>query len=261
MGSIFSLVPDKEKAWSDLHFLIQDKDANVRRGAAFAIGAAFSLIPDKNQAWQDLIRLAQDKDERVRLYATSAIEAAADEFENSVKVRMALSSFMSEISKEDLYNLIRQFLEFAGFEIQILDKTCSFICQPIEHVWKNRIKSDVYSTIRTGRPLDRLSVLNAHEDLKRTRSDISHAFVFVDQKVEDDAWLEIAALRANKINIMPIPLTILDENRLAGNALSEGSILANYLERFFGKGFDPYYARTPISDVLNFLAERPSPMR
>jgi len=50
LGKAFSLVPDRNLAWQDLHRLTRDEDSDVRGGAASALGAAFSHVPDKTLA-------------------------------------------------------------------------------------------------------------------------------------------------------------------------------------------------------------------
>jgi len=76
LGSAFSCVPDKQKAWDDLHRLTTDGDSNVRSNAVSAIGSAYSNVPDKQKAWDDLHRLTTDGDSNVRFKAASAIGSA-----------------------------------------------------------------------------------------------------------------------------------------------------------------------------------------
>ena len=60
LGAAFFHVPDKDRAWKDLHRLALDIDRDVRRRAAKALGAAFVHVPDKDLAWNDLVMLALD---------------------------------------------------------------------------------------------------------------------------------------------------------------------------------------------------------
>ena len=50
LGIAFPNVPDKNKAWKDLHRLTKLKDIEVREYATLSIGNAFPEIPDKKQA-------------------------------------------------------------------------------------------------------------------------------------------------------------------------------------------------------------------
>ena len=76
LGHAFPHVPDKKQAWDDLHRLIQDKVNSVRLHAADALGHAFPHVPDKKQAWEDLIRLNQDGDKDVQRRANNRLGAA-----------------------------------------------------------------------------------------------------------------------------------------------------------------------------------------
>ncbi len=72
----FSSMPDKQKAWNDLHRLTNDKDRDVRSNAVEALGSAFSQVPDKQQAWNDLHRLTIDEDIFVITLAAMALGSA-----------------------------------------------------------------------------------------------------------------------------------------------------------------------------------------
>jgi HEAT repeat protein len=76
IGSAYSNMPDKQKAWEDLHRLTIDGDRDVRANAVSAIGSAFSDIPYKQQAWNDLRKLTFDEDVNVRASVVSAIGSA-----------------------------------------------------------------------------------------------------------------------------------------------------------------------------------------
>jgi len=79
LGSVFSHIPESERqqAWQDLHRLTQDENSYVRWYAAQALGSAFSHIPESEwqQAWQDLIRLTGDEDSYVRRSAAQALKS------------------------------------------------------------------------------------------------------------------------------------------------------------------------------------------
>ena len=73
LGFVFSQVPDKQQAWNDLHKLTSVQEKEVRRWAAYALGSIFSHIPDKQTAWEDLHRLTSDKDWNIRFEAANAL--------------------------------------------------------------------------------------------------------------------------------------------------------------------------------------------
>ena len=73
LQSNFSLLPDKQKAWEDLHRLTADQNGDIRYWAAYAFGSAFQYVTDKQQAWEDLHRLADDQNVDVRYGATDAL--------------------------------------------------------------------------------------------------------------------------------------------------------------------------------------------
>lgn len=73
LRSSFHLLPDKDRAWQDLHRLTQDQNSLVRWSAAIALSSSFIHLPDKLQSWQDLCRLTQDQDRGVRWGAASAL--------------------------------------------------------------------------------------------------------------------------------------------------------------------------------------------
>jgi HEAT repeat protein len=98
LGVAFSYVPDKNQVWDDLHRLTQDKDNFVRGGAAEALGAAFSYVPDKNQAWDDLHQLAQDENSNVR---ESAAEALGVMFSHVPDIKQAWNDLHNLTQDED----------------------------------------------------------------------------------------------------------------------------------------------------------------
>ena len=57
LRSFFSVIPDKQQAWNELHRLTNDKDTDVRSKAVSLLGSVFYQMPDKQQAWNDLVRL------------------------------------------------------------------------------------------------------------------------------------------------------------------------------------------------------------
>ena len=88
---------------------------------------------------------------------------------------------------------------------------------------------------------------------RRTTPGVDVAFVVVDMPVDDAAWLQIAALRATRFNVIPIPHSLIQEAMTKGSRDVAEALLSKHLERFLGRGADPYNVRSPVFDVLNFF--------
>ena len=107
LGIVFPHVPDKKLAWDILHLMTR----YVHDASAVAIGLAFPCIPDKKQAWTDLIWLAQDKDKDVRGSANYSLGKAsifkATETESEEDFRKKLEKaleFFEKSSKDAIYH-------------------------------------------------------------------------------------------------------------------------------------------------------------
>ena len=134
-----------------------------------------------------------------------------------------------------------------------LDEPIGFLGIPATPLWQNKIKHAVYMRILTSKRLDGNDVLRIHDTVQGISKDITLAFVIVDKPVEDHAWLQIAALRANNFSVIPIPFTLFTENQTKDKVISASTLLDKHMERFLGQGADPYDVRHPIFDVLNFF--------
>jgi len=110
----FSDFPDKEKAWTVLEALSEDKDGVVRQNAAFAFQTSFSDFPDKEKAWTLLEALSEDKNSVVRQNAAFAFTSFSD-FPDKEKAWTLL-----EALSEDKNSVVRQnaavaFTSFSDF--------------------------------------------------------------------------------------------------------------------------------------------------
>ncbi|WP_231592658.1 hypothetical protein [Methanosarcina sp. Kolksee] len=76
IGSVYSHMPNKQKAWSDLTKMTNDEHSSVRSGAISAIGSAFYDMPDKQHAWDDLIKLTNNEYSSVRSWAAYSLGSA-----------------------------------------------------------------------------------------------------------------------------------------------------------------------------------------
>lgn len=56
----------------EIHRMAQSEDAEERQEAANQLLDNFTILPDKNRAWDDLHRLTQDEKSYVRVSAVSA---------------------------------------------------------------------------------------------------------------------------------------------------------------------------------------------
>ncbi|HEV7398437.1 MAG TPA: FHA domain-containing protein [Pyrinomonadaceae bacterium] len=191
---------------------------------------------------------------------TTLASIAAIRIENEQFVRLEEERERYRLDYESYlattFSDVQSFLRGAGFELKAVECP-SFVAEPMTIVWKKRIKGGVYTHLHIGRPLDGKSVLGicdlSQKAGERFSVSVEHAFVVVDEPVEDSAWLQIAALRSIKFDVIPIPVTLVKGNSDSDATLPQGLVLSSHLERFIGKGTDPYDIRDPVSDVLNFF--------
>lgn len=148
----------------------------------------------------------------------------------------------------------QRFFEAAGFRLNTTGEANSYLCTPSVPTWQNlSIRSDVYTQIIVGVPLDAEIVLSTRQSATTASSATKHAFIIIDKPVENSAWLQIATLRAQSFDVIPIPQTLLYQGRMAGKPWAERTTLREHLARYLGQGHDPYDATDPVYDVLNFF--------
>lgn len=115
---LFSVLPNKQQAWEDLHKLVSDEDYWVRHHVAIAIGFAFAEIPNKQQAWNDLIKLSIDDDIYVRSYAShffvriSILKACQSEKEYDYKKELENAIEFFEIAEQESPNWLENPAKF-----------------------------------------------------------------------------------------------------------------------------------------------------
>jgi hypothetical protein len=149
--------------------------------------------------------------------------------------------------------LAQQFFQDAGFHLGSADEPDRFLCFPRIAQWQMAIPSGAYARIVMHRPLDGQTVLEIRESAQRTTPRHDVAFVVVDTPVDDATWMQIAALRATRFNVVPVPHSLIQEAMTKGRREAAEALLSKHLERFLGKGTDPYNVRNPVFDVLNFF--------
>jgi FOG: HEAT repeat len=179
LNNLFSLIPDKQQAWNDLHRLTNDENSEVRSMVAEALGSVYSQVPDKQQAWENLIRLIKDVDRSVRYKASQSIISAfslvpdkqqawndlirlnndENDNENIVKRRAAsaLSSVFSYVSdKQHVWNDLIKLA--SNKDIDVRFKAAEALGSVFSHVpdkqqaWEDlhRLTNDQDSFVRRG---------------------------------------------------------------------------------------------------------------
>lgn len=146
-----------------------------------------------------------------------------------------------------------RFFAEAGFSFIGLDEPIDYLANPTTSFWQKKIKHAAYMHILTGKSLTGKDVLRIHDAARVQSDDITLAFAVVDKPVEDQAWLQIAALRANNFNVIPIPFSLFNESKTKDRKISTNILLDKHIERFLGQGADPYNVHHPVFDVLNFF--------
>ncbi len=146
-----------------------------------------------------------------------------------------------------------RFFQNAGFRLTILDDSVNFLCEPVTPKWQKLLNRVSYVRIFTGQSLDGDDVLDIREAARSLDRAISVALVVVDKPIADNAWLQIAVLRAKNFNVIPVPSTLFFESRALSKTTAPELRLDRHLERFLGRGADPYNIQRPVFDVLNFF--------
>jgi ligand-binding sensor domain-containing protein len=149
-----------------------------------------------------------------------------------------------------LYAEVRLFFLAAGFELYPLDDPFAFLCRPASATWERQFDAPVYSRLFLGRPLDREAVMALHEAAKTVAERSAVLFAIVDQTPADSGWIEIGALRAEGVQVVPIDDAIIRRGRERQRELQE---LAAHLRRHLGRRRDLYNVRHPVADRLNFF--------
>ncbi|WP_410509591.1 HEAT repeat domain-containing protein [Methanosarcina hadiensis] len=137
--SSFSYVPDKQKVWNELIKLTSDEDSLVRSKAVDAIGSTFSQVPDKQQAWNDLHRLSNDEDSYVRYRAAYALGSAFSQ----VPDKQQAWNDLHRLTNDENYDVRSSAASALGSAFsQVPDK---------QQAWNDlhRLTNDQYSSVRS----------------------------------------------------------------------------------------------------------------
>jgi predicted ATPase/TolA-binding protein len=142
------------------------------------------------------------------------------------------------------------YFESAAFRVQPTPDPTLFVCHPAVEPWLQHFRSAVPTRVVTDRQLDMDGVISSVELAQMLLGKRPDAiFVVYDQAPADSAWLQIAALRAEGIRVMPIERSVLRSAEFGSR-----SQLLDYLQyRYLGPRRDLFDRRLPISDQLNFF--------
>jgi hypothetical protein len=145
---------------------------------------------------------------------------------------------------------IRKFLDNAGFDIRRIPDSDDFIAIPRISQWKKRFRKGIFVSVRKNKPLDQEAVFTI---CKKAQKYTDHALVVTNQQPELDGWMTIAGKRLNNKNpfiLIPTTDTFIEEGLVLKNVRRK---FANYIEKYVGKGYNPYDVRDPVFDVINFF--------
>lgn len=145
--------------------------------------------------------------------------------------------------------LVMNFFERAGFEVQTKIGVQWFSCKTQGDFWKAKFGKQILVYIFKGKVLDHGGVRKIYDQIC-SQADNNYIVVIVDKAPIDSAWLEIATLRTEGIQIIPIDDSVI---KMGQEAQEERIELDKALSRFIGEDLDLYSVRNPIADRLNFF--------
>lgn len=149
-----------------------------------------------------------------------------------------------------------QYIVQAGFELLGRSERSLFLCKPNHRVWSERLSKPIIVKILYGAVLEMSTILDLIEEGTQLLSEKPHYIIVIcDQLPSNDAWLQIAALRAVGILVMPVDDSVLRDGRQQNRHLAV--FLDHLEERYLGPQRDLYDRQNPISDRLNFFGREP----
>lgn len=175
-------------------------------------------------------------------------------------VTRILQLHQTESGRNQLFNLVREehplivetqiFFNRAGFTLSKMDNDpLAFICTP-NSSWEHQFSTPLYMRLFPIQPFDRLAVTDLYETARITVKDIKVVFAVVDQTPSDSGWIEIAALRTEGIQVIPIDDVTIQQGL---ERQEEHQTFEMYLGRFLSQRRDLYYTTHAVSDRLNFF--------
>jgi len=145
---------------------------------------------------------------------------------------------------------IRQFFAAAGFELKPLDDPLAFLCHPASPTWERQFSAPIYARLFYGELLNREAVAALHRAAQAVPEDVAGLFAIVDSTPTDSGLIEIGALRADDVQVIPIDDAIIQRGR---EERREHQTLKAHLRRYLGRRRDLYNVRDPVADRLSFF--------
>jgi hypothetical protein len=205
----------------------------------------FSLLELKSLAFDIGLDISLMQSNSVDIFVSELL-AMAQKFNK-------LKNLISEVdrvrgSKET--EIIRKFLDNAGFDIKRISDSKDFIAIPRISQWKDRFPKGIYVSVRKNIPLDHEAVFTICRNAQKYTD---HGMVVTTQQPELDGWMTIASERLNNKSpfiLIPTTNTFIEEGMVLKNARRK---FADHIEKYMGKGYNPYDERDPVFDVINFF--------
>lgn len=158
--------------------------------------------------------------------------------------------FVEQIFASEISTPVRSFLSNVGFEIRTVSSSGDFIAEPLITPWSRRFSRGLYVILQLNEPLDQEKV---HAIYQKAKEYTDHSFVVINRQPKLDGWMAIASMRlkdSHPFVLIPITDTVIHEG-LASK--SENRIFAGHIEKYVGRGYNPYDVRDPVFDVLSFF--------
>jgi hypothetical protein len=277
LGIVFPNIPDKNLAWDILHLMTR----YVHDASAVAIGLSFPCIPDKKLAWTDLIWLAQDKDKDIKgsanysLGRASIFKATEAESEKDFRKELekAVGFFEKSLKNTTYHNPARFCLPFYRTFYTITFKKQN---APIElQKYLSEAKSAVEGSDNKKKLLEAVENLgNALKEVQNARdfnnmkSDLSAYKRYLDRACELLDTTEEKAPGASKLIRKGLPilderikgiLAEIEENTTALCKQTKGTQLDNFGREIYWQGHnlpqigDPIKLDKKINGMKNTL--------
>jgi hypothetical protein len=144
---------------------------------------------------------------------------------------------------------IRLFFEFAGFELVSHQET-TFLCKAKNRFWQRKFPQPIFVELVFGKRLNAETIWRLRYSALQAIGQKPTIFVVVDRTPTDDGWLQIATMRAENVQVIPIDDTVISKGQEQGR---QRLVLAKHLRRFLGNERDFYDVRDPVADRLNFF--------
>jgi CheY-like chemotaxis protein len=228
------------------------------------LAAAYHRLENKTKAAELFVALGQV------YYDIGDLEKARDAWRSSLAIvdqtrhpllRQNIQTLLASLDEElrverTFYDEVRTFFQSAGFELQRLGAEETYKCIPREQVWlegmwKKHFTKPVGLFIAPDFALNREKISYIYE-LANSGTDMHPhiLFVAIDKSPANSGWIQIGAMRADGIHVIPVDDTIVIRGTRSGNS---ATVLRNHLQKYLGKPQNLYDVRTPVADRLSFF--------